>query len=170
MPDPLTGLPTHRDLLAGLPRLATLAVWVDMDGLIWLNDQFGFEAGNAAIVKVAGTIELAAKPFGGQVFRVAGEEFLLLLPGADQDQGSALSLARSIVAAVSSLAIPYRRLDRPASKTLQVNAAVLTLEPDLIAKSVGSHGLRDPIHATVADAIYQEKLRCDSMAGVVIAV
>jgi diguanylate cyclase (GGDEF)-like protein len=142
-------------------------VWVDIDGLIWLNDQFGFEAANAAIVSVAGAIQLAVKPLGGQVFRVAGDEFLALLPGANSD--SALSLAKHIVVAVSSLAIPYRRTDKPTFTTLQVNAAVLTLEPDVLAGSIGAHGLGDPIKASAADAIYQEKLR-GNPRGIVVVI
>jgi GGDEF domain-containing protein len=168
MLEPLTGLPTHRELLVDPPSPGTMALWVDVDGLIWLNDQFGFEAGNAAIVSVAGAIRLAVKPFEGQLFRVAGDEFLALLPGTDQ--ASALSLAKRVVAAVDALAIPYRRLDRPVPKTLQVNVAVLNLDPDIVTRSVGPHGLGDPVHALTADAIYQEKLRGKLPAGVVVAI
>jgi diguanylate cyclase (GGDEF)-like protein len=168
MPEPLTGLPTHRDLLVDLPRAGTLALWVDIDGLIWLNDQFGFVSGNSAIVSVAGAIQLALKPYDAQLFRVAGDEFLTLLPGADQE--SAISMAERVMAAVGALAIPYRRLDKPVLKTLHVNVAVLTVDPDILTRSVGVHGLGDPIHALAADAIYQEKLRGDLPAGIVVAV
>jgi diguanylate cyclase (GGDEF)-like protein len=168
MADALTGLPTHRDLLENLPNAGAVALWVDIDSLTWLNDQFGFEAGTAAVASVAKVLQNAVEPIEGRLFRVAGEEFLAVLPGFDRDV--AVTLATKIVAAVSALQIPFRRLDKPIPKILHVNVAVLTLDPERVQLSIGPHGLGDPIHATAADAVYQEKLQRNLTAGVVAVV
>ena len=55
MIDPLTGLPLFRAFSSELARETPCAIIIDIDALIWLNDQLGFEAGDQAIVSVAKT-------------------------------------------------------------------------------------------------------------------
>jgi len=168
MPDSLTGLPTHRDLGKNIPNEATLALWVDIDGLIWLNDQLGFEAGHRAITSVAAVLGTVLEPVATGLFRVAGDEFLALLQ--KQDLNAAITLADDAVRAVDSLRIPYQRADRPSANNVQINVAVLRLEPEALTQSLGQYGLGDPLHALVADTIYREKIRSGVPAGIVVTV
>jgi diguanylate cyclase (GGDEF)-like protein len=168
MPDLLTGLPTHRELVAEISPTATHALWIDIDGLIWLNDQFGVDVGDRAIVEVVSALRRALDPVGARLFRVAGDEFLALCAGLDRQ--SALTLAERAIAGVDLLAIPYRRLDRPDSTRLQVNVAVVHLHRDSVQQSVGRHGLGDPIRATAAEAIFREKVHRNVRSGVAVVV
>ncbi len=54
MIDPITGLQTHRDFPAQLGHCRDLAILVDVDAMIWLNDQFGLEAGDRALARLRG--------------------------------------------------------------------------------------------------------------------
>lgn len=91
--DPLTGLSNRRDLGDHLSRLASAArrrrqpfsvVIVDVDGLRRVNRDLGRTAGDEVIAEVARRIEaqLRGEDVAG---RLAGEEFLLILPDTDLD-------------------------------------------------------------------------------------
>src|ERR1700742_4473809 len=110
MPDPLTGLPLIRDPDAPISPEPRRALWIDVAGLIWLNDQFGFEAGDRAIVQIAELLKRRFARSGASIVRVAGDEFLVF-PG-DPDDSPLEAIAKEIIAGVDSLGIPYRRLDR----------------------------------------------------------
>lgn len=105
--DPLTGLSNRRDLGDHLSRLASAArrrrqpfatVVVDIDGLRRVNRGVGRLAGDEVIVEVARRIEaqLRAEDVAG---RLAGEEFLLLLP--DTELEGAWRLGERVRAAVA---------------------------------------------------------------------
>jgi diguanylate cyclase (GGDEF)-like protein len=169
MPDPLTGLPTHRDLLEIPPSTnRILALWVDIDGLIWVNDQFGFEAGHEAIREVADALQAVLGPFGASLYRVGGDEFLALL--GETDETTALDLGTQIVEAIGRREIPYRRSDRTNPTHLQVNVAAFGIDEMHLLRSLGEHGLVDPIHGALADAIYESRTSHDTLAGVVVRV
>jgi diguanylate cyclase (GGDEF)-like protein len=164
----LTGLPTHRDLSQCLPVAETWALWIDIDGLIWINDQFGFERGHQAVASIAGALRALLEPIGASLFRVAGDEFLALLHNVDQT--TAVTLADGAVRAIDSLEIPYRRSDRPSSNHLQINIAVLRVGPESLRQSIGEHSLGDPIHELAANAVYAGKLRRNGLAGIVVTL
>jgi diguanylate cyclase (GGDEF)-like protein len=168
MPDLLTGLRTHRDLAAQIPSTLIRALWIDIDGLIWVNDQFGHDMGDQALVGVVSALKTTLDPVGASLFRVGGDEFLALL--GDFDSTAALSLAQSSVTAVDSLAIPCRRSGRDSPHHLHINVAVLTVYPELLSRSIHQYGLGEPIRACAEDAIYQEKLRRNASAGIVVVV
>lgn len=58
----------------------TVAV-VDLDHLKHLNDRYGHDAGDRALVQVAAALRNAVP--GGLVARIGGDEFLVLVPGTD---------------------------------------------------------------------------------------
>jgi diguanylate cyclase (GGDEF)-like protein len=74
-------LMSHRDLADGLP---VSLLYVDVDDLKRLNDQFGHLAGDQLIVSIAQTIVRAA-PEIAVVHRVSGEEFVVL-HGLDREE------------------------------------------------------------------------------------
>jgi diguanylate cyclase (GGDEF)-like protein len=83
--DPLTGLPnrTHAEHLftrratTGRP---TVLVLLDLDGFKQVNDAHGHAAGDQLLVRVASRLVEAIAGNGGRAARLAGDEFLLLLP------------------------------------------------------------------------------------------
>jgi diguanylate cyclase (GGDEF)-like protein len=88
--DPLTGLRNHRafqeDLtraVAGLGReAAPLAlILLDLDALKVVNDTLGHQAGDERIKTLADAMRTTV-PFGEGLYRVGGDEFAMILPGA----------------------------------------------------------------------------------------
>jgi diguanylate cyclase (GGDEF)-like protein len=88
--DPLTGLRNRRFIDEQLPDLIdagaplTVAI-VDVDHFKRVNDQLSHHVGDQVLVRVAKLLEaeLAAVSPDGFVARMGGEEFLMVLPGAD---------------------------------------------------------------------------------------
>ncbi|MFL6115515.1 MAG: GGDEF domain-containing protein [Catenulispora sp.] len=88
--DPLTGLPNrgaaqrHFRHQTATGR-ACAAVLVDLDEFKAVNDTWGHHAGDAHLTVVADRLAAGCRPIGGFAARLAGDEFLLLLPPADSD-------------------------------------------------------------------------------------
>lgn len=86
--DPLTGLANRRDMAERLGRrVATRAthdavILFDIDHFKHINDEHGHGVGDEVLVAIAGRLR-EAMPADGSVARWGGEEFLVLLPGAD---------------------------------------------------------------------------------------
>ncbi|WP_309572012.1 diguanylate cyclase [Deinococcus sp.] len=89
--DPLTGLYNRRRLEEDLRRAVQAGVQdgtplsviaLDIDHFKRLNDTFGHDAGDAALVQVSAVLRDLA-PLGSTPARPGGEEFTLLLPGFD---------------------------------------------------------------------------------------
>ena len=103
--DELTGLPNRRDLLARLDaqlrqgeRCALLIV--DLDHFKRINDSHGHPAGDAVLRATADALrDVGRAPVA--IGRLGGEEFVLLLPGADAP--SAAALGERLRAAVAAL-------------------------------------------------------------------
>jgi diguanylate cyclase (GGDEF)-like protein len=106
--DALTGLPNRRgltmhfeDLCAEAQRTATpLALLLyDLDRFKSINDLHGHQRGDAVLVEAAAAIRRSLRPTE-QVYRVGGEEFLVLLPGCDLER--AVPVAERVRAAIES--------------------------------------------------------------------
>ena len=83
--DPLTCLPNriHAQWLFGLratDQLPTVVALLDLDEFKHVNDTCGHQAGDQVLVAVADRLATAANRYGGHAARLAGDEFLLLLP------------------------------------------------------------------------------------------
>jgi diguanylate cyclase (GGDEF)-like protein len=107
--DPLTGLRNRHDLGDTLTRLVVGAdaaqgplacMMMDIDRFKRLNDQFGHDAGDLVIRAVAGVFANAVRD-EDLVFRYGGEEFLMLMPGFDEER--ALERAAQIRARIATL-------------------------------------------------------------------
>ncbi len=109
--DPLTGLP-NRQLFegtlaqavqqadAGRRRLSLLLI--DLDSFKPINQSFGHEVGDQVLREVAARLRALSRPH--MAARLAGDEFLLLLPD-DPQREDASALASAVLA---SLAVPLK--------------------------------------------------------------
>lgn len=101
--DPLTGLPNARLLedrvnvslaAAARDRHAVALLFLDLDHFKPVNDTYGHAAGDAVLVEVGQRLQLALRA-GDTVARLAGDEFVILLPSVS-DRDDADRVARKI--------------------------------------------------------------------------
>ena len=104
--DPLVELPNRRNFLSRLESSISevhrsdvegAVLFLDVDGLKTINDKFGHEAGDKALVQVARLL-IASVRTGDMVARLAGDEFAILLERTDEL--SAWRMALRVVEAV----------------------------------------------------------------------
>jgi len=122
--DPLTGLLNRSAMLARFDELEQLAghgehaslglLVADLDHFKRINDEHGHPAGDAVLKDVAYVMRKALRAFD-LVYRVGGEEFVVLLPGADLER--TLEVGERLRAAVAE-----QRTDE-FSVTMSVGAA-----------------------------------------------
>src|SRR5688572_1996421 len=99
------GASTHKDGLRDvLLRAPSRGLLVAIDGLIWVNDQQGHVKGDRVLALVANFLTQATTGTS-TVFRVGGDEFLIVLSGVDLP--ATLREAARIVLGVRSLQIPF---------------------------------------------------------------
>jgi len=106
--DVLTGLPNRRGLQGRFDELRANAqatgtplalLLCDLDRFKSVNDEHGHQRGDAVLVEAADAIRRSLRPTE-PVFRVGGEEFLVLLPGCDAER--ALPVAERVRAAIEA--------------------------------------------------------------------
>ncbi|HEY2672238.1 MAG TPA: GGDEF domain-containing protein [Rugosimonospora sp.] len=100
--DPLTGLPNRRALLAEAhtrlaTRTPTVLALLDLDDFKTVNDTWGHPVGDELLTVVATRLRTAAAP-GGYVARLAGDEFVMLLPDRGADPAAAVTAILSVIA------------------------------------------------------------------------
>ena len=125
--DPLTGLMNRRAMLEcldsalqrfqrdGTPFTLLLA---DLDRFKSINDRFGHDVGDKALIQSAERIAEAARP-GDLTARWGGEEFLVALPETDLETG--LAVAESLRLAMAE--VPLSVTDEPLTLTLSLGLA-----------------------------------------------
>jgi diguanylate cyclase (GGDEF)-like protein len=124
--DGLTGLGNHRAFQEELDRAGEMAnrhgqstalLLIDVDDLKRTNDTQGHEAGDEALQDVARVIVMNSRRTD-RAFRVGGDEFALLSPGASAQD--ALTLGRRILA--TALDAAENSGHRPISLTIGISA------------------------------------------------
>jgi diguanylate cyclase (GGDEF)-like protein len=112
--DPLTGLGNRRLLDGEMPRLwshhqrhrVSLAlVMADVDHFKSYNDLLGHLEGDRCLQQVAKVLESIGRRPGDLLCRYGGEEFLIVLAGADAD--AAVQLAEQLREAMLQLELPH---------------------------------------------------------------
>jgi diguanylate cyclase (GGDEF)-like protein/putative nucleotidyltransferase with HDIG domain len=124
--DTLTGVPNRRSIRATLERLLAgdwqfAVVFFDIDHFKKVNDTFGHETGDIVLKAVAGALEAALGP-EDRLGRYGGEEFIVVLAGADREL--AMTAAERYRATVEQLAIPE------VTQRVTVSAGVALFDPD----------------------------------------
>ncbi|MFP5368166.1 MAG: diguanylate cyclase domain-containing protein, partial [Actinomycetes bacterium] len=108
--DPLTGLANRVAVEESLEaafaeahpeRRSVALLIIDIDGFKQVNDTLGHAAGDRVLQDVAGRLRACVRP-GDTVGRMGGDEFAIVLPGADQRAAS--TVAQRIVARIASSA------------------------------------------------------------------
>jgi diguanylate cyclase (GGDEF)-like protein len=104
--DPLTGLANRRLVLdrlhAAVARAARSGefvhvLYLDIDDFKAVNDTFGHDAGDAALVAVAAALTKAVRP-SDTVARLGGDEFVVVVesPAPDSGQSTAARISRAL--------------------------------------------------------------------------
>ena len=91
--DPLTGLANRREFerLLRIPQRDHFAVLaIDVDGLKAINDSYGHDAGDAALRAIGMALRLGVRE-QDTVARIGGDEFAVLMVGADGDEATAVA-------------------------------------------------------------------------------
>jgi len=116
--DGLTGLYNFRYMKNLVPRMVAHArrtgqtlglAFFDLDDFKAYNDRFGHEAGNVLLRKVAGALTDSIREMD-VACRYGGEEFALVLPGADKF--GSLAVAERVRASLEQMAVPAARPGR----------------------------------------------------------
>ncbi len=108
--DQLTGLGNRsllaRDLAdAGSERVTVM--YVDLDGFKAVNDLHGHDVGDLVLAAVAQRLRSALRE-GDSVYRIGGDEFIIVCVGAESDADDEVVTARIADRIVESLTSPFR--------------------------------------------------------------
>ncbi len=110
--DPLTGLLNRRALSALAPQILAraqrrgepvTALFLDLDEFKTVNDRFGHAEGDRVLQEIAHRFRTRVRN-GDYLFRLGGDEFLILLPGATEEQ--AQEVLERVARALEDLDLP----------------------------------------------------------------
>ena len=99
---------------------------LDVDDFKAYNDEYGHQAGDEVLIRIAAACEGAMKRSTDTAARYGGEEFAIIL--ANTDAAGALRIAEAVAAAVRDAGIPHRRAT--AASVVTVSVGVATVVPD----------------------------------------
>jgi diguanylate cyclase (GGDEF)-like protein len=101
-------------------------ILLDVDYFKDYNDSYGHPAGDVVLKRLADMMQLATSRAGEVVGRYGGEEFILVLPGADLP--SAMRTAGRLKHIVAAEGIPHNKSQ--IADTITVSQGVVSLIPD----------------------------------------
>ncbi|HVY06273.1 MAG TPA: GGDEF domain-containing protein [Burkholderiales bacterium] len=130
--DPLTGISNRRALDEYLQKIARRArreavaiVMIDIDHFKLFNDRYGHQLGDECLKNVAHAIRDSLNRSGDMVARIGGEEFVVVLPGADVS--AAATKADAIRQCVADLGILHEM--SPVFRRVTISAGVAVMRP-----------------------------------------
>jgi diguanylate cyclase (GGDEF)-like protein len=106
---------------------------IDVDHFKGLNDTLGHAAGDQLLRDIGQLIRSSVRDGRDAAFRVGGDEFVVLMPGATP--AAAASLAQRLISLVDAHAKTLRTIPKP---RLAIGVALLS---ELPANKVGAHEL-----------------------------
>ena len=148
--DVLIDLPNRRGFLrqleAAIDRVSryddsAAMLFVDIDGLKMINDTFGHQAGDEALIQVAQMLSDGVRK-SDCVARLGGDEFGILLDRVDE--GSAVETANRLVSIIAGCEFCFQGTCLP----LSVAIGLTVIEP---------HDLPDAVMARADMAMYRQK-------------
>jgi diguanylate cyclase (GGDEF)-like protein len=128
--DGLTGIPNRRRFTeyidfawnqAQRQRVPVTVILMDVDHFKAFNDNYGHQAGDECLTRVAKALASTERRAAGLVARYGGEEFVCVLPSLDI-QGAA-SLAERLRASVVAQAIPHAFSSAASQVTISLGVA-----------------------------------------------
>lgn len=153
--DALTEIYNRRFLMNNLSNcldtLETTDSWItvlmlDIDFFKKFNDTYGHPAGDVCLKKIANTLHNSLSGAQDFVVRYGGEEFIMVLPGADKDRG--LFMAQRILDNIFELNIPHE--SSSISDRITISIGLVSAIPK------GTHKMQQYISQADA-ALYQSK-------------
>lgn len=114
--DALTGLPNRRSLTKALDFRSAQArraghslalIMIDVDRFKPFNDLYGHVAGDACLKNVAAALLASLRGSDDLVFRYGGEEFAVVLPGANWHEVELV--AERLRVSIQALSLPHTR-------------------------------------------------------------
>jgi diguanylate cyclase (GGDEF)-like protein len=126
--DTLTSLPNRRGFIRALERFidrasrygeASAMLYVDLDGLKMINDGFGHNAGDKALIEVAGLLVGGVRR-SDIVARIGGDEFGILL--AHSDEAKAHEATARLVDLIAGCGFAHNGDSLPLSVAIGVTA------------------------------------------------
>jgi diguanylate cyclase (GGDEF)-like protein len=133
--DPLTGVANRRNFddalvlewrRAARSRTPLSLIMIDIDAFKAYNDVYGHQAGDDCLRRVAESLQSHLHRAGDIVTRYGGEEFAVLIAGAERDRAG--DLAELLRASVEAMRIEHRA--SPASDVVTISVGAGTMIPD----------------------------------------
>jgi diguanylate cyclase (GGDEF)-like protein len=183
--DPLTGVWNRRALE---PRLATLGdrpvaiLSIDVDNFKDINDLYGHAAGDAVLISIATRLRETRRD-GDAIFRMGGEEFLMILPDVSDDT-ALLDVAETVRHRIETEPVSFsgERIELTASiGAARAGSAAGAAESLLLAADralyAAKRGGRNRVRLGSSDAQPTDEIECDcatlrlaeAMASVAVA-
>ncbi len=165
MTDALTGIPNRRAYdhrlstevaRAGRTGEALCLLLIDIDHFKTYNDEYGHQAGDAALQSAAGLLRSALRPYDF-LARYGGEEFAILLPSTDLTD--ALMVAERMRGLIGGAEFLHRRL------TVSIGVSRLDIESGARALVLAADNGLYRAKAAGRNKVVMGKLREDAVAG-----
>ena len=128
--DPMTGLYNRRYARPFLDRTAKRAVdsggkfalmLADLDHFKRINDSYGHPAGDAVLIEAAKRLQAELRPVD-LLARVGGEEFMIVLPGADEIEAGVAAV--NLCNAINSKPFHVEGIREPIQVTISIGAVI----------------------------------------------
>lgn len=122
--DPLTGIPNRRDMMEKLsiesskenPGLCIIIA--DLDKFKSVNDTYGHDMGDEVLIEIAKVMK-SCLPENGHICRWGGEEFCIMLPSTNIEEG--MKIAEVIRAAVEKTSVNYDGISLNVTVTMGIS-------------------------------------------------